>query len=130
MHPPIILFDGVCNLCNGAVQFVLRNDSKNVFNFASLQSEFAQDFLKKHQLPTENFGTLILIENNQVFVKSKAVFKIAKYLPKYVWLSILSFLPIFVSDFFYDIVSKNRLKWFGQRESCWIPTEDLKERFL
>jgi predicted DCC family thiol-disulfide oxidoreductase YuxK len=130
MHSPIILFDGVCNLCNGAVQLVLKNDSRNVFKFASLQSDFAQDFLKMHKLPTENFGTLILIENDQVFVKSEAVFKIAKYLPKYTWLRIFRFFPIAISDFFYDIVSKNRLKWFGQRESCWLPTKDLKERFL
>ncbi len=130
MHSPIILFDGVCNLCNGAIQFVLSNDSNKVFKFASLQSDFAQDFLKNHQLPTENFGTLILIENDQIFIKSKAVFKIAKYLPKYTWLRIFSFLPIAISDFFYDIVSKNRLKWFGKRESCWLPTKELKERFL
>lgn len=130
MHSPIILFDGVCNLCNGAVQFVLKNDSRNIFKFASLQSNFAQDFLKTQQLPTENFGTLILIENDQVFVKSKAVFKIAKYLPKYAWLRIFNFLPVPISDFFYDIVSKNRLKWFGQRESCFLPTKELKERFL
>jgi predicted DCC family thiol-disulfide oxidoreductase YuxK len=130
MHSPIILFDGVCNLCNGAVQFVISNDPNKVFKFASLQSEFAQDFLKNHQLPTQKFDTLILIENDKVFVKSKAVFKIVKYLPKYNWLRIFSFLPIVVSDFFYDIVSKNRLKWFGQRDSCWLPTEDLKERFL
>lgn len=130
MHSPIILFDGVCNLCNGAVQFVLKNDSRNVFKFASLQSDFAQDFLKKHQLPTENFETLILIENDQVFVKSKAVFKIVKYLPKYAWLRIFRFLPLAISDFCYDIISKNRLKWFGQRESCWLPTKELKERFL
>ncbi|MCF8324133.1 MAG: DCC1-like thiol-disulfide oxidoreductase family protein [Leadbetterella sp.] len=130
MHSPIILFDGVCNLCNGAVQFVLSNDANNAFKFASLQSEFAQDFLKNHQLPTQNFDTLILIENEEVFIKSKAVFKIVKYLPKYSWLNIFKFLPVFISDFFYDIVSQNRLKWFGQRESCWLPTEDLKERFL
>jgi hypothetical protein len=130
MHSPIILFDGVCNLCNGAVQFVLSNDPNNAFKFASLQSEFAQDFLKNHQLPTQNFDTLILIENEEVFIKSKAVFKIVKYLPKYSWLNIFKFLPVFISDFFYDIVSQNRLKWFGQRESCWLPTEDLKERFL
>jgi predicted DCC family thiol-disulfide oxidoreductase YuxK len=130
MHSPIILFDGVCNLCNGAVQFVLSNDPNKAFKFASLQSEFAQDFLKNHQLPTQNFDTLILIENESVFIKSKAVFKIAKYLPKYRWLNILRFLPVSISDFFYNIVSKNRLKWFGKRESCWLPTEDFKERFL
>ena len=130
MQSPIILFDGVCNLCNGAVQFVLSNDKKNVFKFASLQSKFAQDFLKKHQLPTENFDTIILIEDDKISVKSNAVFKIAKYLTKYAWLSVLSFLPIFVTDFFYDLVSKNRLKWFGKRESCWLPTDELKERFL
>lgn len=130
MQSPIILFDGVCNLCNGAVQFVIKNDHKKVFKFASLQSEFAQDFLKSHQLPTQNFNTLILIENEQVFTKSKAVFKIAKYLPKYTWLRVFSIFPTPLSDFFYDIVSKNRLRWFGQRETCWLPTKELKERFL
>jgi predicted DCC family thiol-disulfide oxidoreductase YuxK len=130
MHSPIIFFDGVCNLCNGAVQFVLKNDKNNVFKFASLQSDFAQEFLKKHQLPTQNFDTIILIESDQVLFKSKAIFKVAKYLPKYSWLSIFSFMPMFVTDFFYDIVSKSRFKWFGQRESCWLPTDELKERFL
>jgi predicted DCC family thiol-disulfide oxidoreductase YuxK len=130
MHSPVVLFDGVCNLCNGAVQFILKNDKKKFFKFASLQSDFAQEFLKNHQLPTHNFDTLILIENDQVFIKSKAVFKIAKYLPKYACLSIFRFIPIFISDFFYDVVSKNRLKWFGKRETCWLPTKELKERFL
>jgi predicted DCC family thiol-disulfide oxidoreductase YuxK len=88
MHSPIILFDGVCNLCNGAVQFVLSNDPNKAFKFASLQSDFAQDYLKKHQLPTQNFDTLILIENKEVFIKSKAVFKIVKYLPKYIYQSL------------------------------------------
>lgn len=130
MHSPVVLFDGVCNLCNGAVQFILKNDKKNFFKFASLQSDFAQEFLKNHQLPTHNFDTLILIENDQVFIKSKAVFKIAKYLPKYACLSIFRFIPIFISNFFYDVISKNRLNWFGKRETCWLPTKELKERFL
>jgi predicted DCC family thiol-disulfide oxidoreductase YuxK len=130
MHSPVVLFDGVCNLCNGAVQFILKNDKKKFFKFASLQSDFAQEFLKNHQLPTHNFDTLILIENDQVFIKSKAVFKIVKYLPKYACLSIFRLIPIFISDFFYDVVSKNRLKWFGKRETCWLPTKELKERFL
>lgn len=130
MHSPVIFFDGVCNLCNGAVQFVLKNDHQNIFKFASLQSDFGQDFLKKHQLPTDNFGTLILVEDDKIFVKSEAVFKTAKYLPKYAWTSVFSLIPTFISDFFYDIISKNRLKWFGKRETCWLPTEELKERFL
>lgn len=130
MHSHIILFDGVCNLCNLAVQFVLKHDTNNIFKFASLQSEFAQDFLKKHKLSTENFDTIILIENNQVFIKSEAVFKIAKYLPRFAWIGIFRLLPIFISDFFYDFISRNRLKWFGQSESCWIPTKELEERFI
>jgi predicted DCC family thiol-disulfide oxidoreductase YuxK len=130
MYSPVILFDGICNLCNGTVQFLLKNDEKKVFKFASLQSDFAQEFLKNHQFPTDNFGTLILIENDKVFVKSEAAFKIAKHLPKYAWMGIFSLIPRFITDFFYDIISKNRLKWFGKRETCWLPTKELKERFL
>ena len=130
MHSSIILFDGFCNLCNGAVQFILKNDHKRIFKFASLQSAFGQNFLKQHQIPTESFNTLILIENDQVFTKSKAVFKIAKQLPKYKWLSLFSFLPSFITDFFYNLVSRNRFTIFGKRESCWLPTPELKDRFL
>lgn len=129
MHSPIIMFDGVCNLCNGAVQFVLKNDTHNIFKFASLQSTFAQELLLANNLPTSNFDTLILVENDQLYTKSSAVFRIARKLPNYSWLSYFGILPQAFTDFCYDIISKNRLKWFGKRTSCWLPTEDLLQKF-
>jgi predicted DCC family thiol-disulfide oxidoreductase YuxK len=130
MNSPVILFDGVCNLCNRAVQFIIKNDRKEVFKFASLQSEFAQNFLKSNKLATQDFSTLILIQDGQYFNKSIAIFKIVKNLPNYSWLSIFAFLPLFFTDFVYDLISNNRFKWFGKRASCWLPNSELKDRFL
>ena len=95
MHSPVILFDGVCNLCNSAVQIVIKNDKNSYYKFASLQSEFAQNFLKENNLSTQEFSTLILIQGGQYFKKSKAIFKIVKHLPNYSWLRIFALLPLF-----------------------------------
>jgi predicted DCC family thiol-disulfide oxidoreductase YuxK len=130
MHSHIIFFDGVCNLCNGAVQFVLKNDKHNVFKFASLQSNFAQKLLIERNLPSHDFDTIILLENGRIYTKSNAIFRIARKLPNFYWLSYFSILPQAFTDFCYDIISKNRLKWFGKRESCWLPNKELNERFL
>ncbi len=130
MHSPVILFDGVCNLCNSAVQIVIKNDKNSYYKFASLQSEFAQNFLKENNLSTQEFSTLILIQGGQYFKKSKAIFKIVKHLPNYSWLRIFALLPLFFTDFVYDLISNNRFKWFGKRASCWLPTSELKDRFL
>jgi predicted DCC family thiol-disulfide oxidoreductase YuxK len=130
MSSPIILFDGVCNLCNGAVQFIIKNDTDSVFKFSSLQSTYSQAFLARNNLPLDIFDTLVLVENDRYFTKSEAVFKILKHLPKYQWLGFLSFLPTAFTDFFYDLISKNRLNWFGKRNECWIPTKELESKFL
>jgi predicted DCC family thiol-disulfide oxidoreductase YuxK len=130
MHSQVILFDGVCNLCNSAVQIVIKNDKNSYYKFASLQSEFAQNFLKKNNLSAQDFSTLILIQDDQYFKKSKAIFKIVKHLPNYSWLGFFSFLPLFFTDFVYDLISNNRFKWFGKRASCWLPNSELKDRFL
>ncbi len=130
MHSHVILFDGVCNLCNSAVQIVIKNDKNSYYKFASLQSEFAQNFLKKNNLAAQDFSTLILIQDGQYFKKSIAIFKIVKHLPTYSWLGLFSFLPLFFTDFVYDLISNNRFKWFGKRASCWLPNSELKDRFL
>lgn len=130
MHSPVILFDGVCNLCNSAVQIVIKNDKNSYYKFASLQSEFAQNFLKENNLSTQEFSTLILIQGGQYFKKSKAIFKIVKHLPNYSWLRIFALLPLFFTDFVYDLISNNRFRWFGKRASCWLPTSELQDRFL
>ncbi|MBF0598081.1 thiol-disulfide oxidoreductase DCC family protein [Faecalibacter rhinopitheci] len=127
----IIFFDGVCNLCNSTVQFIIENDSQNKFHFSSLQSNFGQKFLEENNLKTENFDSIILLENNEIYQKSDAAIKIASHLDSpYNYLKLFSILPKFIRDFFYSIVAKNRYRIFGKKESCWIPTAELRSKFL
>ena len=131
MNHPIILFDGVCNLCNGFVQFVIRNDKKNKFRFGSLQSDGAKKILEPFQFPIDELKTIVLVEEGKIYVRSRAVIRIASHLNGAWKLSaILYIFPSFLSDAVYNLVSKYRYKIFGKRESCMIPTADLKSRFL
>ncbi|ALI98820.1 thiol-disulfide oxidoreductase DCC family protein [Rufibacter tibetensis] len=128
---PTILFDGVCNLCNGFVQFVINNDPKEYFKFASLQSEIGQEVLRTHGFPTEQFKSVLLVENGKVFTRSTAALRIVRHLKGgWSWLYTLMLVPAFLRDPLYDWVSRNRYKWFGQQESCMLPTPALKARFL
>ncbi len=127
----IILFDGVCNLCNSSVNFIIDHDKKNVFRFASLQSDAGQTLLKKFNLNTNDFNSIILVENDKFYERSSAVLKIVKKFPglwKLLYLFII--IPPSVRNFVYDIIADNRYKWFGKRESCRVPTPELKEKFL
>ena len=128
---PIILFDGICNLCNGAVQFVIRHDKKKHFYFASLQSPLGQELLEEYELPQNEFNSFVLIEDGKAYTRSSAALRVAKELSGG-WKLIYGFIivPKFIRDGVYKFISKNRFKWFGQRESCMIPTPELKERFL
>lgn len=128
---PIILFDGVCNFCNAAVNFVLKQDKKGVFRFAALQSEAGQKLSEQYNLPGENFKSFVLIENRKVFQKSKAALKVLNHLPWY-WkeMQLLKVVPTFLRDAIYDFVAKNRYKWFGKKQQCMIPTAAMKSRFL
>lgn len=127
----IVLFDGVCNLCNKSVQFILKRDKKKQFLFASLQGKFGQEVLKKHNFSTESLNTLILIEGDKVFIRSTGVLRMMKHLGGR-WSLLYGFIifPAIIRDAVYNWVSKNRYKWFGKREECMIPTAELKERFL
>lgn len=127
----IILFDGVCNLCNSTVQFIIERDTKNVFLFSSLQSNFGQEILTRNNLNKNNFDSIILIDGDKIYQKSDAALRIAKEI-KAPWslFNHLLFLPKFLRDFGYDLIAKNRYKLFGKQESCWIPTSDLKSKFL
>lgn len=127
----IVLFDGVCNLCNSSVQFVIKHDHKKLFSFASLQSEFGQQLLKEKGLPTENFNSFMLLENDQLFSKSTGALRMLKHLGSG-WQILYAFIivPKFIRDAVYNFVSQNRYRWFGKKEACWIPTPDLKKRFL
>ena len=128
---PIILFDGVCNLCNKSVQTVLKNDKACIFKFASLQSDAGQKLLKTYNLPTENFGSFILLQNGKVYKKSTAALLVARHLSGAIKL-VYGFIivPAFIRNFVYDIIAKNRYKWFGKLDSCMMPTPALKARFL
>jgi predicted DCC family thiol-disulfide oxidoreductase YuxK len=131
MESPIILFDGVCNLCNTSVQFVIEHDPTAIFRFASLQSEAGQTILAKNALNTEGLNSVILVENNVVYDRSTAALRIAKRLSGGVQLlAVFLIVPRFIRDFVYKIVAKNRYRWFGKHESCWLPTKELKARFL
>lgn len=130
MSSPVILFDGVCNLCNGAVQFIIKKDTNSVFKFSSLQSDFSQNARKSLPNIPQSLDSIILLDQNKVYVKSQAVFKIIDSLPSYRFLKVFSILPVFVTDFVYDIIAKNRYRWFGKQESCMMPDPKLTSRFL
>ena len=130
-HNKILLFDGVCNLCNGVVQFILKNENSKDLYFASLQSESGQRLQKQYDINTNRLDSIVYIENGKHFIKSKAIYKVSTNLKK-PWSAIfyLSFIPSFIGDFLYDIVAKNRYNLFGKNESCWLPNKDLLSRFL
>lgn len=130
MENSVILFDGVCNLCNGFVGFIIERDHHQIFRFSSLQSEFGQATLKAHQLPLNEFYSVILMEDGQVFQKSDAVLRIAHHLPGYKWLSVFEFLPRFFRDLIYELVARNRYRLFGRQDSCMLPSKELLGRFL
>ncbi len=128
---PVILYDGVCNLCNSAVQFVIKRDKKNVFKFASLQSLFGQNFLKKHLMQSSTFNSFILGENGKIYSKSTAALRVARKL-KGLWPVVYVFIivPAFIRNYVYEFIARNRYKWFGKRDSCEVPNPELKNKFL
>lgn len=128
---PVLLFDGVCNLCNGSVQWVIRHDPEGRIRFASLQSEAGQQLLQKHHLPTNEMNTVVMVDADKAYTRSDVPLLIFKKLGG--WWSILSFLrfiPRFIRNAIYDWIAKNRYRWFGKQEACWLPTPELKGRFL
>jgi predicted DCC family thiol-disulfide oxidoreductase YuxK len=127
----IILFDGECNLCNGFVQFVIKNDKKKIFKFSSLQSNYGQNYLHSKHLSQSQFSSFIYIKNNGFLQKSTAALHIFKDLGG-LWQVLFVFIvfPTAFRDFFYEVIAKNRYKWFGKRNTCWVPTKDLESRFL
>lgn len=125
----IVLFDGVCNLCNGVVQFIITEDKAGVFQFASQQSEIGQALLEAHQLPAMN--TVVLIDGVKVYTRSDAVLEIMKRLPTpWSWLGGLKIIPNFLRDAVYKLIARYRYNIFGRREACWLPTPELRARFL
>lgn len=131
-HTQIIFFDGVCGLCNGFIDFLIQKDKKQVFKFCSLQSEFAKGLLIKHKFDASELNTVVLLADNEVFIKSNAVLHILKNLqiPYSIFYYILFWIPQFFRDWVYDFISKYRYKLFGKKETCRIPNSAEIKRFL
>lgn len=130
-EPHILLFDGVCNLCNGIVQFVIKRDPKAKFKFAALQSESGQALLKKFGLPANHFHSFVYIHGDRYFLQSSAALYVLKEL-RGLWklLYVFIILPTPLRDFFYSIIAKRRYQLFGKRDTCMVATPELKQRFL
>jgi len=127
----IILFDGVWNLCNASVNFIIKNDEKQTFLFASLQSDAAKEILLQFSSRKIDFKSILLIKNGIIYDKSTAVLLITKQLSNYYkFLYGLIIIPAFMRDFVYNFIAKHRYNWFGKEESCMIPSASLKNRFL
>jgi predicted DCC family thiol-disulfide oxidoreductase YuxK len=128
---PIILFDGVCNLCNRSVQTVIKHDPGGKFLFASLQSAEGQKILQQYQLPYNGFNSFVLIQNGKAYTKSTGALKVAGQINGW-WKLLYGFiiLPKFIRDAGYSWIANNRYQWFGKKEECMIPTPELKNRFL
>ena len=127
---PIIFFDGVCNLCNSSVQFVIRKDKDNRFRFASLQSQAGQEVLQQYNLSQSDFNSFILLEEGKLFTRSTAALKVLSQLRGWRWSRALQWVPRFLRDGVYNFIARNRYKWFGRQESCMLPSPDLVSKFL
>ncbi len=128
---PIILFDGVCNLCDGFVQFVIRHDETGQFRFTSLQSEAGAEILEKHRLPSLQLSTIVLSVGESFYAKSDAALQIMRRLAgPWKLAGLFLMVPRFLRDAVYDFIARNRYRWFGQKDVCMIPTPELRERFL
>lgn len=132
MGHAIIIFDGVCNFCNGVVNFILERDKNDHFRFAANQSEAGKKLLMENNIPLETeISTVFLYKNGKLYQKSAAALQIAKQLP-FAWnmLYIAIIIPTFLSDIIYDFIAHNRYKWFGKREACRIPSPTERAKFL
>lgn len=130
MHP-IILFDGICNLCVGTVQFIIKKDSKKIFCFASLQSAFGKNILQQFGLNENNFSSFILLEQGKIFTQSTAALKVTKKLSG-VWPLLYAFIivPPFIRNKIYQFIADHRYQWFGKKNKCWLPTKELSNLFI
>ncbi len=128
----IILFDGVCNLCNGSITFILKREKKPVFQFASIQSEAGKELVKWCGLPEGFDQAIVLIDNGKVYLSSTAALKIGQQLrfPSSALSRLGLLVPKFLRDWVYRQIAGHRYLWFGKRDVCMVPNEDLKARFL
>lgn len=128
----LILFDGVCSLCNHSVDFIIRQDARNRFYFASLQSDLGQNILAAYGVKSrQDFKSLVLLEGKTIYQKSTAALRIAKHLKGlWSWLYVGIIVPRFLRDAIYTLVANNRYRWFGKRETCRLPSPEERSKFL
>jgi len=131
-HRPVLLYDGVCNLCNSAIQFIIKRDKKNLYKFAALQSDAAAPLLKERGIDTSKIDSIILIDpNTAYYTKSSAALEIGKtFGGGWRLLGVFEWVPGPVRDWVYDLIAKNRYSWFGKQNECMVPTPELKAKFL
>ena len=131
-HKKLILFDGVCNLCNASVQYVIKRDKNNVFMFAALQSTIGQQLIKEFNIDTEKTDSILLYNPEKgIDYKSTAALKVAVKLSFPINLMAVFFIiPVFIRNWVYDYIAKNRYTWYGKKDACMIPTPELKSKFL
>ena len=127
----ILLFDSDCILCNKSVQYIIKHDSKKIFQFASLQSKFGQEFLQANNLPIDVYSTVIFLQENKIYTKSSAAIRAFAYL-NFSFKILFTFLliPSPIRDFVYDLIAKNRKHFFKNQTYCLIPSEELRSRML
>jgi predicted DCC family thiol-disulfide oxidoreductase YuxK len=127
----IVFFDGVCNLCNASIDFILKRDSKNRFLVGALQEDFSKKILSNYSVKQDYLDSLILIEENQIYFKSTAALRIARQL-KGLWpiFYLLIGFPLWIRDPVYDWIGRNRYRWFGKKNKCRIASPDEQAKFL
>ena len=132
-HKKIILFDGLCNLCDASVQFIIKRDSNDVFRFVSLQSNLGQQIVQHLEIDTQKVDSILLYNSvqNTYLYKSEAVFEIVKSSGGIFYcLLIFRLIPIAITNKIYDFIARNRYRWFGEKKSCLVPTKELESKFL
>jgi len=127
----VVLFDGICNFCSSSVLFIIKRDPKGYFRFSAIQTESGESIMKKYNIHSDKADSIILIENNMVYYRSSAALRIARKL-KGGWKLFYGamIIPPFIRNFFYDLVARNRYRWFGKRDHCFIPDQNIRERFI
>ena len=128
---PVVLFDGVCNFCEGSVRFIIDRDPQGRFRFASLQSQIGEKMLRNHGKDPEEMTSIVLLQEGKSYTKSSAALRIARHL-RFPWPLFWGFMivPPFLRNMVYDLIARNRYKWFGKKEECMIPTPEIREKFL
>lgn len=131
MEHPVIVFDGICNLCSRSVMFIIKRDPRRVFRFAAFQTDAGRELLGRYGLDPGSMTSLALIKNDRVYLRSGAVLRIAgKLMGLWPVLYALIIIPSFLRDPVYDWIARNRYKWFGKKEECFVPSKNILSRFI